>query len=116
MDWFLYERDLHHERVNHLWQNYQKRKTIFRVVLIREKLILTKYYMIKLTLREKCAYSELFWSVFSRIRTESGEILHISPYLVRMRENTDQNNSEYGHFSRSVTLMIYSKKLFAFSL
>ena len=25
-----------------------------------------------------------------------------SPYSVRMRENTDQNNSEYGHFSRSV--------------
>ena len=25
----------------------------------------------------------------------------ISPYSVRMRENTDQNNSEYGHFSRS---------------
>ena len=23
------------------------------------------------------------------------------PYLVRMRENTDQNNSEYGHFSRN---------------
>ena len=22
-------------------------------------------------------------------------------YSVRMRENTDQNNSEYGHFSRS---------------
>ena len=31
-----------------------------------------------------------FWSVFSRIRTEYGEILHISLYPVRMRENTDQ--------------------------
>ena len=27
---------------------------------------------------------------FSRIRTEYGEILRISPYSVRMRENTDQ--------------------------
>ena len=27
---------------------------------------------------------------------------HISPYSVQMRENVDQNNSEYGHFSRSV--------------
>ena len=27
------------------------------------------------TLREKCPYSELFWSVFSRIRTEYAEIL-----------------------------------------
>ena len=26
----------------------------------------------------------------------------ISPYSVRMQENTVQNNSEYGHFSRSV--------------
>ena len=31
-----------------------------------------------------------FWSVFSRIRTEYGEIRSISPYSVRMRENTDQ--------------------------
>ena len=29
-----------------------------------------------------------FWSVFSLIRTEYGEILCISPYSVRMRENT----------------------------
>ena len=28
--------------------------------------------------------------------------LCISPYSVRMRENMDQENSEYGHFSRSV--------------
>ena len=38
-------------------------------------------------MRKKCPYSELFWSGFSRIWT---------------RENADQNNSEYGHFSRSV--------------
>ena len=28
-------------------------------------------------------------------------ILHISLYSFQMRENTDQNNSEYGHFLRS---------------
>ena len=27
---------------------------------------------------------------------------YISPYSVRIRENADQNNSEHGHFSRSV--------------
>ena len=53
-------------------------------------------------MRKKCPYSELFWSVFSRIRTEYGEMRSISPYSVRMGENTDQNNSEYGHFLRSV--------------
>ena len=53
------------------------------------------------TLRKKHPYSELFWSVFSRIRPEYGEIRSISPYSVRMREKTDQNSSEYGHISRS---------------
>ena len=32
----------------------------------------------------------IFWSVFSRIWTEYGEILRISPYSARMWENTDQ--------------------------
>ena len=50
----------------------------------------------------KFQYSELFWSAFSRIRTEYREILGISPHSVQMRENGDQNNSEYGHFLRSV--------------
>ena len=39
---------------------------------------------------------------FSRFRTEYGKILRIYPYSDRMRENADQNNSEYGHFLRSV--------------
>ena len=34
------------------------------------------------------------------IRTEYGVILSISLYSVLMRENTDQKNSEYGHFLR----------------
>ena len=29
------------------------------------------------------------------------EIRSISPYSLQMRENADQNNSEYGHFLRS---------------
>ena len=56
-------------------------------------------------LHEKCPYSELFWSTFARIRIEYGEILPISPYSVQMRENADQNNSKYGHFSRSVEVL-----------
>ena len=59
------------------------------------------------TLREKCPYSELFWSLFSCVRTKYGEILRI-PY-------TDQNNFEYEHFllrytyekSNAVGLMHY---------
>ena len=55
-----------------------------------------------LSLRENCSYLEFFWSVFSRILTEYGEILRISPYSVRMRKNKDQKNSEDGHLLRSV--------------
>ena len=53
------------------------------------------------SLVEKCPYYDLFWSAFYRIWTEYGEVLCISLYSVRMRENMDQNNSEYRHFLRS---------------
>ena len=49
------------------------------------------------TLHGKCPFQRFFWSVFSRIRIEYGEILRIFP-SVQMRENTDQKNSEYRHF------------------
>ena len=52
-------------------------------------------------LREQFPYSELFWSVFSRIRIECGNILRISPYSVRIREKTNQNNSTQGDILRS---------------
>ena len=39
---------------------------------------------------------------------EYREILCISPYSVGMRENADQNNSEYGHFLRSVVVAVFS--------
>ena len=47
------------------------------------------------------------FGVISRILTEYGEIRSLSPYSVWMRENTDQNNSEYDHFSRSAILRIF---------
>ena len=51
-----------------------------------------------LPLRGKCSHLEFFWSRFSRIWNEYREILPISTYSVRMWENTDQYNSEYGRF------------------
>ena len=59
------------------------------------------HFRVYLTLTEKCLYPELFWSVFSRILTEYEVIRIISPYSVRMLENTDKNKSEYGHILRS---------------
>ena len=60
---------------------------------------------------EKCSYSEFFWFVFSRIRTEYGEKLRISPYSVQMRKITDQKKSEYGHSSRSAFLSVISEQI-----
>ena len=56
----------------------------------------------ELSLREKCPYLKLFWSVFSRIWTEYVEILLISPFSVRMRGYTEQNNYECGHILHTV--------------
>ena len=40
-----------------------------------------------------------FWFVFSRIWTEYREILRKSPYLIRVRENTDHiKSSVFGPF------------------
>ena len=67
------------------------------------------YFFSKTSLREKCLYSQLFWSVFPCIRTEYEDILHISSYSVRMRKNTDQNNCKYGHFyAVHITMLQYS--------
>ena len=60
-----------------------------------------------------CPHSELFWSAFSRIQTEYGEIRSIPPYSPRIRENAAQNNSKYGAFLRTenkkqVTTNIYT--------
>ena len=49
---------------------------------------------------ERCLYMEFFWSVFSWIWIQYWYIIHISPYSVRIRENTEQKNYENRHFSR----------------
>ena len=81
-------------RCNHRWLSSREKM----LLLSKTKLLaLTLSY----TLRKACPYLELFWSAFSRIRTEYGEKLRISLYSVQMRENMDQNNSECGQFLRS---------------
>ena len=37
-------------------------------------------FLYRVNMREKCAYSKLFWFAFSRIWTEYRDILRISPY------------------------------------
>ena len=52
-------------------------------------------------LRKKCPIWELFWSAFSRIWTENGEILRIQSECGKCEKNADQNNAEYGLFLHS---------------
>ena len=55
---------------------------------------------VKESLREKCPYSEFSGPYFSAFGLNT-EIRSIASYSVQIRENTDQKNSEYGHFLRS---------------
>ena len=52
-----------------------------------------KYPDLRNRLLKNCPHSELLYSLFYRIWTESGEIRSISSYSVQMRENT-------GHYPR----------------
>ena len=72
---------------------------VFNVIGVKLEYIFFPSYLF--TWGEKFPYSKFFWPAYSGIRTEYGEIRCISQYPVRMRENTDQKNSDYGHFSRS---------------
>ena len=72
---------------NRFWQGNTKVITILSLKLMQHIQVPIRSN----TLRKRCPNSKLFWST----------LLRISPYSVRMWENTDQNNSEYGHFLRS---------------
>ena len=43
---------------------------------------------------------------FNHFKISLRSVLSASPYSVQKRENVDQNNSEYGHFLRSVSFFI----------
>ena len=60
-------------------------KNIYRTTLHGERLEQSIY---RTTLNEKCPYSELFWHVF----------------IPEFGRNTNQKNSEYGHFSRGALI------------
>ena len=71
---------------------------IFQQIKTPSKKAFILYQTLHATTAGKCPNSELFWSAFSRIRTEYRKILRITPYSFRMRENADQNNSGCRHF------------------
>ena len=73
-------------------QNYLVRKK--KLHCFPKKVVVAYLLFVKITIVKSVR-------IFTRIQTEYGEVLRIFPYSVRMRGNIDQNNSEYGHFSRS---------------
>ena len=87
-------------------QQYKQKNNMQNLLKVNNKAIL--YTCVK-----SVQIRSFFLSVFSRIRTEYGEILRISPYSVRMRENTDQKKLRIwtlftqwrGQWRRSVTYL-----------
>ena len=53
-----------------------------------------------------------FWSVFSCIRTEYGDLRIKSPYSVQMQENADQKKAVFELFSRSDKTLPSHQNLF----
>ena len=58
----------------------------------------------------KSPYSEFFCSVIFLIRTECEDLHCKPPYLVRMRENTVQKNTNYRHLSQSVCILCIERE------
>ena len=46
---------------------------------------------------------------FPAFALNTKDMKYLTPYSLRMRENTDQNNSEYGHFSRRGSRLAFLK-------
>ena len=80
----------------------QSKSSVSRSVFIGP---VTKWADSKIRAAWKVSVLRVILIHISRIRTKCGEIRSISPYSVRMRENADQNNSEYGRFLRSEELV-----------
>ena len=53
------------------------------------------------TLPKKCQNTEFFLVHISPYWTEYGDLLCKSPYSLRIRKNTEQKNSIFGHFSHN---------------
>ena len=75
---------------------YHKRSLFFLLCLVLIQSIILKYHWMK-----SIQIRSIFWSTFSRIRSEYEELLRISPYSVQMRENTDQKTLRiWTHFTK----------------
>ena len=72
------------------------------------------YYVLSsiwISLCKKCPYSELFWSAFSRIRTEYGEILRIQSECGKIRTRITPNTDTF-HAVYTIKVIFTSSSLF----
>ena len=102
-------RELHHPTVDHKLLQYYCLVGYFWYLKIYESM--------NISLREKCPYSELFWSVFFRIRTEYGEIFRISPLRIRsecgkIQTRITPNMDTFYAVYESINLCLISRGLF----
>ena len=57
---------------------------------LRTKLLICSFFFLSTHCVKSGQIKSFFWSVFSHIQTEYGDILRISPYSVQMWEKRDQ--------------------------
>ena len=84
----------------HFWIVYEKFEQIWKAYI--KNYLNSEYHGVKGVYI--WSFSSPYFSAFG-LNTE-----RYSPYSVQMRRNTDQKNSEYGHFSHSVYLNQYEMR------
>ena len=82
------------------WKDHKYKSTL------QWKNLQIEFNMVTVTLAWKSPYSEFFWSVFSHIRNEYGDLLRKSLYSVQMRENTDQKNPDTATFHAVIVILV----------
>ena len=93
-----------------LWSRLHEEREKLKLVSIYKPPLLYCYCMHYHHYVKWVQIRSFFSSVFSGIRTKYGEIRSISPYSVRMQENTDQKKLRI--WPRFKQCMIYHKKHF----
>ena len=79
-----------------------KKKTRKKRIREKQELLWKDFNVVFIHTVERMSKYEIFWFLFSCIRTEYKDLPSKSPHSVRKQENTDQKNSVFGLFLRSV--------------
>ena len=89
--------------VNYAMQNYQKYKICFIFLYIEW---IRKYTWC--ALRKNVWIQSFFWSVFSRILIEYGDLQRKSLYSVKISDDKEKKDSRFGHFPSSDSPYIFA--------